>query len=179
MSIVIKMAYQPHEAKKLSKIASETFWLTWKDIDPQEAVKAYIEENFSEKAISKDLKDGSVLYFLAYFNESYGKNIVGYAKLNLDKAPQHKPTIVKNTMEIEKLYILPDYQNQKVGEGLMNEILLYAESDGFKNIWLGVFKENEKAMNFYKKFGFEVTSTYTFKLADVVINDDLCMEKTL
>ncbi len=50
----------------------------------------------------------------------------------------------------------------------MNEILSIAVQQEKDTLWLGVWKENSKAISFYKKWGFEI-----FDECDFVLGNDL------
>lgn len=53
---------------------------------------------------------------------------------------------------VQALYILPEYQNQGIGSKLLKEALGWF--DPKEDVFLGVVVYNQKAMNFYTKFGF-------------------------
>ena len=57
-----------------------------------------------------------------------------------------------NTFEIGNICVKPEYQNKGIGTAVLKEII-FENKD--KNIRLQVFKTNEKAINLYKKMGFE------------------------
>jgi ribosomal protein S18 acetylase RimI-like enzyme len=42
---------------------------------------------------------------------------------------------------------------------------------GLKWLWLGVWEKNIKAMDFYKKSGFEIFSQHSFKLGNDIQQD--------
>ena len=54
--------------------------------------------------------------------------------------------------EIVAIYLLKEYQGKKLGYALLNEVLLkYAKNE---KMVLWVLEGNEKAINFYEKYGF-------------------------
>ena len=55
----------------------------------------------------------------------------------------------------------------------MRRCLEEAGRAGFKTIWLGVWEKNTKAMEFYKKVGFESFGVHNFQLGDDVQKDYL------
>ncbi|ENN74170.1 hypothetical protein D910_11585 [Dendroctonus ponderosae] len=67
--------------------------------------------------------------------------------------------------ESRKLYIMTlgclyPYRRLGIGTLMMQHVLNYAENDGgFDSIFLHVQVNNEGAINFYKKFGFEIVET--------------------
>jgi len=57
--------------------------------------------------------------------------------------------------EIHELVVLPGRQNEGIGSALLKEALNYLRKKGHKKIGLWVGKGNERAKDFYKKFGFK------------------------
>ncbi len=59
--------------------------------------------------------------------------------------------------------ILPDYQRMGLGHKLMNALLEHLKEQGVSGIMLGVGLDNQKGINFYKKYGFhEITRGFGF-----------------
>ncbi len=56
-----------------------------------------------------------------------------------------------------QIAIHPDYQKQKLGSKLLEEVLKDAKAKKIRTLTLEVRASNEKAINFYEKFGFKVT----------------------
>ena len=61
---------------------------------------------------------------------------------------------------------------------LIRENIEYAAKNKFDTIWLGVWEHNQKAIEFYKKWGFEVFGKYIFVLGNDPQND-LLMKKEI
>lgn len=73
------------------------------------------------------------------------------------------------------------YWNNGIGNVLLREIIEQAKQIGYEQIELGVFSDNEKAKNLYKKFGFEVwgTTKNAFKLKDGTYRDEIIMGRMI
>lgn len=56
--------------------------------------------------------------------------------------------------EIISLYVLPEYWSTGQGYQLMKFAVEYLKNQGFKSCYLWVIKDNERAIRFYKRFGF-------------------------
>ncbi len=60
--------------------------------------------------------------------------------------------------EIESIYIEPDYRNSSIGENLMQKALDWMDSENVDSKILIVAVGNERAFDFYMKFGFHPKS---------------------
>jgi ribosomal protein S18 acetylase RimI-like enzyme len=60
----------------------------------------------------------------------------------------------------------------------MKEALDYAREKGYEVVWLGVWGENQKAMRFYRKYGFEIFGEHKFLVGNQV-DIDLLAKKDL
>lgn len=63
-----------------------------------------------------------------------------------------------NEGEIISLYVLPEYWSTKQGYALTKFATERLKCQGCTSCYLWVIKENERAVNFYKKFGFISTT---------------------
>lgn len=68
------------------------------------------------------------------------------------------------SLEIEKIYILKDYQSKGLGKILLNEIIRIAKNDNKEFIWSGVLEKNKNAISFYNKNGFKQIGKFPFKV---------------
>jgi ribosomal protein S18 acetylase RimI-like enzyme len=69
-------------------------------------------------------------------------------------------------LEIERIYVLGQYQSKKVGQLLFEKAIETAKQLSASYIWLGVWEENSRAISFYKRNGFEVFDKHVFKLGE-------------
>ena len=67
-------------------------------------------------------------------------------------------------MELQKIYVLAEYQGRGVGSGLMNEVNAVAKEEGPDSIWLDTYVSNEKAIHFYQDYGFNKIGRYYFTI---------------
>jgi ribosomal protein S18 acetylase RimI-like enzyme len=148
------------DAEILSRIAWKSFYDAFAD-HPKNApddMKNYMDEAFSVEAISAELKDEDVIYFVA---ELAGE-MIGYAKL---KQNSREPCVSgTNPLELCRLYSLNEYIGKGIGKSLMLKSLDFAKENGHDFMWLGVWEFNYKAQEFYKKFGFEKCGEHVFQL---------------
>ena len=89
---------------------------------------------------------------------------MGYLKLNFgDSQTELKD---QKALEIERIYVLKEFHGKKVGQLLFEKALKIAEEKKVDYVWLGVWEENLRAINFYKKNGFEEFDKHIFKLGN-------------
>ena len=81
-------------------------------------------------------------------------------------------------MEIRRIYASQYYLGKGVGKELMQAAISEAQQRGCDCLWLGVWEKNQRAIHFYKKWGFREVGTHTFSLGDDLQND-LIMELEL
>ena len=58
-------------------------------------------------------------------------------------------------MELDDLYIFPQYRNQQIGTTIIEKCLLETDLP----VYLFVFIKNTKAVELYKRIGFEIVET--------------------
>lgn len=89
-------------------------------------------------------------------------NVVGYICVNT----------VFDEAQIDMIVIDKNFQNLGIGSFLFKEVIEYLKSIGIKYVFLEVSNKNKKALNFYKKFGFEklyIRKNYYKDKSDAII----------
>lgn len=152
----------------LCVISKDTFMETFYDMYDKGSIDRYCKEAFNQEKILKEIETEGSYFFLAYVDEK----IAGYTKVNIGDAEIEKE--YKDSLEIQRIYILKEFQNQHVGKALMEHDIAFAKSlDNIKYIWLGVAPDNYKAQRFYKSFGFYKIGSHIFYLDDLEQSDDI------
>jgi ribosomal protein S18 acetylase RimI-like enzyme len=62
--------------------------------------------------------------------------------------------------------VLNAYLGKKIGQQLYDKAIHIATKMQMEYVWLGVWEENQRALNFYKKNGFVEFDKHIFKLGD-------------
>ncbi len=170
-SIVLKKAISA-DLQTLQQIGKETFYETFSKHNSEAEMQKYLAESFASEKILKELNTPESQFFIAWEDESP----VGYLKVNSGKAQTELQD--GTAIEIERIYVKSSHQGKKVGQLLFDKALEIARQQNKKYIWLGVWEENKKAVNFYAKNGFTEFDRHIFRLG----NDeqtDLMMKKVL
>jgi diamine N-acetyltransferase len=152
----------------LADLGRRAFYEAFGDNSAPEDMQAYLDLSFNPERIKIQLSDPSCTYFIG----SYSGEPVGYAKIVKDYCP---PQLNDTTcVQLERIYALKAYIGKKVGKTLMEECMNFAKQNNYKHMWLGVWQENHKAIEFYKRWGFKVIGIKQFVIGKEV-NDDYVM----
>lgn len=169
--ITIKKA-STAELEIIQKLGRETFYETFAPHNSEEHIQEYLAESFAFEKLNEELNNPDSQFFVAYEKEEP----IGYLKVNSGKAQTELQD--KSSLEIERIYVKSSHHGKKVGQFLYDKALEIALNENKKYLWLGVWEENLRAVNFYKKNGFIEFDKHIFKLG----NDeqiDLMMKKVL
>ena len=149
----------------LQQISRQTFSETFAESNSAENMAKYIEEAYSYEKLNAELNDPNSLFYFAMM----GQDVIGYLKLNMGASQ----TEVKdnNALEIERIYVLKSFQGKKVGQMLFYKAIQIAKEQNAEFVWLGVWEENKKAIQFYTKNGFVEFDQHVFVLGDEAQTD--------
>lgn len=145
---------------KLQKIGRQTFSETFSDRNTEENMIKYLDEGFSKEKLSAELNNKNSEFYFA----TIGENVIGYLKLNFGQSQTEFQD--DKGLEIERIYVTNEFHGKKVGQMLYEKALEIAKLNYSDFVWLGVWEENPRAINFYKKNGFEEFDKHIFKLSN-------------
>jgi len=148
------------DLKILQKIGERTFIETFASENSSENMTVYLESAFTTEKLKNELTNINSEF---YFAEIDGK-VVGYFKVNFNEAQTELK--MSNAMEIERIYVLKDFQDMKVGKMLFDKAIESARNMGLNFVWLGVWEKNIRAISFYEKNGFTVFNKHIFRLGN-------------
>jgi ribosomal protein S18 acetylase RimI-like enzyme len=140
----------------LVEISVNTFISAFEKQNDPEDFKVYMATAFSKEQIKKELLDENTSFYLVY-NE---KDLVGYFKLN-EKEAQTEP-LGKASIEIERIYVLDEFQGQQIGKQMLLKTIEIAKEKRLTFIWLGVWEKNTAAIRFYERHGFTKFDMHSF-----------------
>lgn len=143
----------------LRSLGEATFRETFGAQNSKENLDAYLAKSFSLANVEAQLKAPHSEFYFASLNDK----IVGYLKLNTSD----------EGLEIERIYVVAAAQGQRIGKALYNFTLDLAKTRKADWLWLGVWQENTKAIEFYKRQGMEVFDTRQFQLGSELQDDFL------
>jgi diamine N-acetyltransferase len=145
---------------QLQKISRQTFHETFAALNSEENMAKYLEEELSIEKLTAELNNTDSAFYFAVYNA----NVIGYLKLNFGESQTELKD--KKAVEIERIYVLKEFQGQHIGQLLYDKAIQVARQKNAEYVWLGVWEENTKAINFYKKNGFIEFDKHIFLLGD-------------
>ena len=135
------------EIKKANQLnINEANKLLTKLIRDEKKYDSNINEKYVVKHYYENRPKNSVILF-AYVD----KKIAGYTYGILEDTQ----TYINKKLLIDALYVEEEFRNNGVATSLINAVEEWGKEQGAKVEELTVCKENEKAFNLYKKFGFD------------------------
>lgn len=153
------------DAAAIRQLSEKTFRDTYTIYNTPENMEAHVAKNFSLEKIESELQESDSQYFIINLEDK----IVAFAKLKKDHSTKGLEN--KHVIEIERFYVDKSLQGQQLGRKLMDFCVEWSVENNFETIWLGVWEQNENAMKFYKKMGFEFLGEHTFVLGTEVQRD--------
>ncbi|NIF05208.1 GNAT family N-acetyltransferase [Chryseobacterium sp. Tr-659] len=168
-SIIINKA-SSEDLETIQSLGIQTFSETFAEDNTEEAMKKYLEESFNTEKVKSELHNPDSLFYIAWEED----DPVGYLKLNSGSAQTELQE--EMSLEIERIYVKKSHHGKKVGQLLYNQALETAQILNKSSLWLGVWEENLRALNFYKKNGFVEFDKHIFRLGDEE-QTDLMMRK--
>jgi ribosomal protein S18 acetylase RimI-like enzyme len=169
MAVHVTVA-EPTDAGKLAAVAARTFPLACPPASTAEDIAAFIDTHLSGARFGEYLADPDRVVLAAY---DAGR-ILGYCMLIRgvpDDADVQQAVTSRPSVELSKMYVLPDNHGAGVSAALMQAALAHAAAMAARSIWLGVNQQNLRAQRFYAKHDFTINGTKTFHLGSAVEND--------
>ncbi len=136
------------ELDDLVRISKKTFADAFEKDNDSNDFKAYIDFAFDKEKILSELNDSNTSFYFAYRDEF----LAGYFKLNRSDAQTDLK--LKESIELERIYVLEQFQGMKMGQWMLTRAIILAKKEQKQFIWLGVWEENSRAVQFYEKYGF-------------------------
>ena len=120
--------------------------------------------NYTPAFFEDELSNPKNIYTIIYYKE----NPVGYSKIIFNSP--HIKIQSQNITKLDRLYILKEYYNLKLGASLFDYNIELSKKNNQTGTWLYVWKENLRAVSFYTKYGFKIIGSYDFKISETHSN---------
>ena len=156
----------------ITDLSRQTFYETFASHNTEENMDKFMKDSFAKEILMKEVDAPGNIFLLAFD----GEEPVGYVRMRENNHPPELGDI--NAMEIARIYAVTKSIGKGVGKALMQKCIELVMAKKVTTIWLGVWQQNHRAINFYTQWGFEKFGTHIFMLGDDPQMDWL-MKKTL
>jgi len=121
---------------------------------------------YSPETIAREMSEG-VIWETAWL----GDELSGFHSCALE------PAVCR--AKLHKVYLLPEYQGQGLGQQLLDRVHALTAQRGAKQVWLQVNKRNARAIRAYRRAGYAVERSAIFNIGSGFVMDDFVMTRAL
>lgn len=150
------------EAIALRDLAEATFRESFAYAIPAPILAGLMAKRFTVPRITQEIEDSTTGYFVA---EAEGA-LAGYAVTR----PQEAPLALEAPVwELHRIYVRKSHHGTGLGEALMAACVAQAQRGGARTLWLRVLSTNDRAIAFYRRWGFETVAEEQLDLQGTVL----------
>lgn len=150
------------DAQALVAVGVQTFNETFAHLYSAADLAAYLAEAYAPARIAADLADPAKAMWIV---EQDGRT-VGYALAGPCGLPHAEVTGACG--ELKRIYFTKDAQGGGLGQALFAEVMRWLQADGPRDVWIGVWSENHRALRFYGHQGFDKVGEYDFPVGQTL-----------
>ena len=154
---------------ELATLAKSSFLTAHGHSASKNDIDNYVADNFSEENFIKELANPNNHYYLIYYNTI----LAGYSKITFNT--MNNCIDSKNTTYLSRLYLLKKFYGKNLGKKLFEFNIELSKKHHQKGMWLAVWIENKRAINFYSKMGFKIVGKLDFKISETHSNPNHIM----
>jgi len=152
--------------ERLLPVARRIFTETFSSLYDETPFETFCDEVYSSGgSMARDFAAPDVRWRVATADGAP----VGYAKLTPLRAPAIDPA--PGSFELQQIYLLSAWHGTGVADALVEWAVSTASALGATELYLTVFKHNERAKRFYTRHGFEDVGQCEFRLGDRIDDD--------
>jgi ribosomal protein S18 acetylase RimI-like enzyme len=136
-----------NELKLLCEISRSTFYDTFSAFNKKEDMDHFLQHSFNEQILQHEMLQQCNHFFFAKDDNT----ISGYIKLSSAQSRHFD----RPALEISRVYVIKEKLGSGLGKAFIEFSKTFAQNMNLKTLYLGVWEHNIRAIDFYKKFGFE------------------------
>jgi len=152
------------DIKQLAPLAKEAFLTAHGHSASKKDIANYVAANFSESSFVEQLSNPDNRYYIIY----HQNKMAGYSKVTLNTPTANIGS--KNITYMSRLYLLKEFYGLNLGKELFDFNLEFSKQHQQHGIWLAVWIENKRAINFYTKRGFQIVGKHDFRISETHSN---------
>jgi ribosomal protein S18 acetylase RimI-like enzyme len=157
------------DVKQLAELAKASFLVAHGHSASKEDIENYVADNFSEANFVAEISNSDNHYYLIYQNNI----LAGYSKITLNTINENIAS--KNITYMSRLYLLKAFYGMQLGKELFNFNIEFSKQHKQDGVWLAVWIENQRAIEFYRKMGFKIVGNYDFRISATHTNPNHIM----
>lgn len=140
------------DAEAVREVLKLSWEVAYSTFIPQNDLDFYLDKTYSVEL----LKAASHNPDLTCYVSEVENKICGWLKIYESKE--------ENRIYLSSIYVLPEYQKLKIGKKLFELACTTATQKNFTEIYIGVMVQNERALNWYRKLGFDFFEEQPFAM---------------
>jgi GNAT superfamily N-acetyltransferase len=144
------------DAPALAAFAARTFEETFGPHNRPEDLHAHLQKAFGITQQTQELLNPNMVTLLAH----QGATLVAFAQVQRQDPPPG--ILIDSTVELHRFYVDHPAHGKGVAQRLMRAVHTVARAFHARNLWLGVWERNARAIAFYKKVGFVDRGSHDF-----------------
>ena len=144
------------EVDTLADISRKTFVTSFESQNNPDDFKVYVDAAFDRNKLLQEIANPHTFFHFVYQDAE----LVGYFKVNVEDAQTDIKT--SDCVELERIYISEEYQGMGIGKWVLQEVKALAKKMRKEFLWLGVWEDNPKAIEFYERHGFSKFGTHPY-----------------
>jgi ribosomal protein S18 acetylase RimI-like enzyme len=148
------------DSELLTNIGKQTFIESHGHSAAEADINIYISKTYTPDVFRDELCNPANIYHIIYYNQQPA----GFSKIIFNSP--HSNIKEENVTKLERIYLLKEFYSLKLGTELMKFNIELSKQNHQAGIWLFVWKENPRAVNYYTKAGFKIVGSYDFKLTE-------------
>jgi len=157
MGIVIR-SWEKSDLASIRRITWGAWMATYLSFIPETDLRSYFDIHYTEESFLRMFDDPSMHGFIA---EMDGQ-AAGYGRLFFSRD--------ENRLYVSSLYFLPEFEGQGMGRRLLEAAEGYATEKGLEELWIGVMVKNRRALDFYRKVGFQFVREEPFTMGKKTVS---------
>ncbi len=158
--------WQKSDLASVRRITWESWISTYLSFIPESDLRSYFDSHYTETSLIRMFDDPSVHGFMAAMDGQ----AAGYARLFFNRD--------ESRLYVSSLYFLPEFEGQGMGRRLLEAAEEYAAAKGLDELWIGVMVKNRRALDVYRKVGFQFVREEPFTMGKTTVSHLLGYKRT-
>lgn len=158
----------PAEAQEIESMAKKVWPAAYAGIISEAQIEFMLQWMYSPPTLVSEMTREGIRYFWISSNETK----MGF----IATGPSTETAAV---CHLHKFYLLPCWQHRGIGRRAMEQLIKLLQSAGLDRIELRVNRNNDRAIAFYRKSGFEVYAEDCRDIGSGFVMDDLLLRRLI